>query len=512
VGAYDPLRMPVPPVDVQCMYGDALRAPAPALRRSDRDPAQSVAIIVLAALLALAAGTGFLTASAGRSWFPSRWDPRVAPIADEVAQLRGLDFLHPVPIEYLSPAEFEKRLGTDAKVSASERADLTREEAVLRSLGLIGGKVDLLKALDTSESSSTLAYYDPTRQDIIVRGTILDAEHRVTIAHELTHVLQDQHFDLRKLQKAADDSDTTDSNAFKALVEGDAVRIQDAYLAQLPAADQKEYQRENDAEGTRVGKETASVPDIVSLELGAPYEFGPSTVKVLFGSGGNEAVNGALTGPVPSSEVFTETGDIAAPVAVDTPLIPPGGVADGHPETFGPFETYLTLAMRLDPGRALEAADTVGGGSAVTFKSGGSTCYRVSVAPTFEHSRPFLLDAVEAWAHGRPHTTVDADGDLVGFTACDPGRSAPDPSSARYQAAIELLDIRTGLTVGAAKNQPSGDLARCYARTFLETPGGEPLILAIGNGTPTAAQRAQVTSIAQAGGEACRADPGSGLK
>jgi hypothetical protein len=504
--------MPVPGVDVQYMYGDALRAPVPAPRRSGRDPAQSVAIIVFAALLALAAGTGFLTASAGRSWFPSRWDPRVAPIADEVAKLRGLDFLHPVPIEYLAPAEFEKRLGANGNVSASARAEVTREEAVLRSLGLIGGKVDLLEAFNTSESSSTLAYYDPARQDIIVRGTTLDAEHRVTIAHELTHVLQDQHFNLRKLQKAADDSDTTSSDALKALVEGDAVRIQEDYLAQLPAADQTEYQHENDAEGTRVGKETASVPDIVTLLSGAPYEFGPATVKVLFESGGNEAVNEALTGSVPSSEVFTETGDITTPVAVDTPPIPPGGVADGRPETFGPFETYLTLALRLDPGRALEAADAVGGGSAVTYKSGGATCYRVAVAPTFEHSRPFLLDAVEAWARDRAHTTVDADGDRVGFTACDPGRSTPDPSSARFRAAIELLDVRTGLTVGAAQDQSSGDLARCVARVFVESPGAEALVLAIGNGTPTAAQRAQLAPIEEASGEACRADSTSGFK
>ena len=39
-----------------------------------------------------------------------------------------------------------------------------------------------------------------------MRGTTLDVEHRVTIAHELTHVLQDQHFDLPKLQKQAADS------------------------------------------------------------------------------------------------------------------------------------------------------------------------------------------------------------------------------------------------------------------------------------------------------------------
>ncbi len=493
------------------MYRDAFVAPAPGGRQVIDDAPRSVALVVFAALLAVCAGAGFVTANATRSWFPSRWDPRVAPIAAEVSKLRGLDFLHPVPIVYLAPAAFEKALGTGGPVSAAERADVQREEAVFRALGLIGGKADLLAGINTSESSGTLAYYDPDHQDIIVRGTTLDAEHRVTVAHELTHVLQDQHFDLRKLQKQAADSKSGDSDALRALVEGDAVRVEDDYLAQLSSAEQAEYHREDDAEGARVGKETASVPEIVSLLDGAPYEYGPATVRVLLESGGNDAVNEALTGATPSSSVFVETGDITPPVAVDPPLIPPGGTPVGDPETFGPFETFLTLATRIDPLRALEAADTVAGGDAVTYRTANTTCYRVAVSPTFEHSRPYLQNAVTDWARGRTRTTLDAAGDLVGFTVCDPGRGAPDPSSARFHAAVDLLSVRTGLTVGAAKDHISGDLARCVARVFVRQPGATTLLLAIGDGTPTVQQSAELRPMATASGEACRADANAGL-
>jgi hypothetical protein len=493
--------------DHRGMYGYASADAA----RDRRDPARVVAVAVFAALLAVAAGAVFVTSSSAGSWFPKQWDARVAPIAAEVSRLRGLTFEHPVAIKYLAPKDFEKRLGNGGQETAADRAEIAREEAVFRSLGFIGGKVDLGKALNTSEKSSTLAYYDPSSQEIIVRGTTLDAEHRVTIAHELTHVLQDQHFDLQKLQKRAADSKAGDASALKALVEGDAVRIQNDYLDHLSTADQKEYHREDDAEGARVGKETATVPDIVQLLSSAPYELGPSTINVLLESGGNAAIDAALTGPTPSTSIYVAPGDLTPPNTVADPLLPSGALAEGSSESFGPFETYLTLSMRLDPARAIHAADLVSGGRAVTFRSGATTCYRVAVSPTSAGGREALLSAVRDWARGRSKTSVDAAGDLVGFTACDPGKTAPVPPAQRLHAAVELLGIRTGITVEIAKGKVAGEIARCVARVFMETPSAEKLVLAIGNGTPTPEQNAVLQPLVVSSAQLCRDDPNSGL-
>jgi len=489
------------------MYGDALARRAP----KRRDSGRGVGVALLAALLAVAAGSVFVATSSAGSWFPSRWDARVAPIAAEVARLRGLSFEHPVEIRYLAAKDFEKELGDNGDESADERATLTREEAVFRALGLIGGKVDLHAALNTSEKSSTLAFYDPSRQEIFVRGTTLDVEHRVTVAHELTHVLQDQHFDLPKLQKRAADATTGDASALQALVEGDAVRIEDDYLAHLSSAEKKEYDRENAAEGVRVGKETAKVPDVVELFMSAPYELGPATIQVLLASGGNSAIDAALTGPTPSTSLFVAPGDLTAPRAVDPPLSPAGAVAQGEAESFGPFETYLTLAMRLDPSAALKAADVVSGGRAVTFRTGNTTCYRVAIAPVSAETRPVLLGAVRAWAQGRAKSSVDASGDLVGFTACDPGKAAPVPASQRFHDAVELLGLRSSLTVEVAKGDVPGDVARCIARVFLEAPGAKALVLQIGSREPTAAQSAALQPIVVSSAQLCREDANTGL-
>ena len=44
---------------------------------------------------------------------PKKWDPRLAPIADQVAELRGLKFDHPVAAEFLDDAAFEKQVTVD---------------------------------------------------------------------------------------------------------------------------------------------------------------------------------------------------------------------------------------------------------------------------------------------------------------------------------------------------------------------------------------------------------------
>src|SRR2546423_11481402 len=264
-----------------------------------------VATIVL--VVAVAAGVAAPLVTSDQPWFPKQWEPRVAPIAASVARLRGLEFRHPVPVRFLSPADFEKQIaGEPASTGAVQRAELDRTTSILRALGLLGGDVDLASSIDTARRAGTLALYSFTRKEVLVRGSTIDAAHRVTIAHELTHVLQDQHFDLGKLEKRAHYSESGDTSAFTALVEGDAVRIERKYLLQLPKAELREYQTQDRAERQRAGRESRDVPDVLQFELGAPYEFGPATISMLEKSGGNAAVDRALTGPTPNSRLFIE--------------------------------------------------------------------------------------------------------------------------------------------------------------------------------------------------------------
>jgi hypothetical protein len=469
-----------------------------------------VGAAVLALVLLLGSAIVYRSANSVRSWFPKAWDARIQPIATEVQELRGLQFKHPVQIVYQTPTDFEKQLGTEGEIDDAARAEAKRTEAVFRAVGWIGGDVDLLKE-ERASSAGVLAYYSPESQRVYVRGTTLDIAHRVTIAHELTHVLQDQNFGLLKMQKLAQQANTGDLSSYKGLVEGDAVRIQYEYLEQQSPAERAEYKRENDAELQRVRREAPNVPDVLGILGAAPYELGPSTVRVLNKTDGDTAIDDALIGRTPSSALFVQAGDVEAGVPVDPPLPPDGGVAVGPPEIFGPFEMYLVLAARLDPFVALEAADAVDGGRAITFERDGVICYSMLVDAATDTGKAYLSDAVRAWTDGRPGTSVDDGGAEVGFTACDPGKSVAAVQDVRFDRAFKLLEIRFSFTEGFASGGNDGGYARCAARVLVRKRGAVELVTSIGDAAPNPAQRAQIQLLRRASEATCNENNDAGL-
>ena len=70
---------------------------------------------------------------------------------------------------------------------ARRRNDIAESE--LRAVGLVDGAFDLGTTVDDVNGADVLAFYDPDEKRIVVRGTSFDAEHRVTLADELTHGL-----------------------------------------------------------------------------------------------------------------------------------------------------------------------------------------------------------------------------------------------------------------------------------------------------------------------------------
>ncbi len=158
---------------------------------------------VLAPITTAAATTGAGITAPKRSW-----DPAILPLVHEVERFRGLQFDHAVPVKYPGDKAFEKRLLGDDDTTAEEDRAYDRGASVLRALGLLAGDVDLHDAGRDVVGSDTIAFYDQETEDIVVRGhDTTSPSTRVTIVHELTHALQDQHFDLTKLQDhAADDA------------------------------------------------------------------------------------------------------------------------------------------------------------------------------------------------------------------------------------------------------------------------------------------------------------------
>ena len=188
--------------------------------------------------------------AAGLAWSQSpsapTWPASIAPIAAFVSHDRGLAFLHPVPVHFQSPRTFDRQTAAqDQPDGASQKAQVRLQATEFRALGLLGGSVNLVEAQTALDTGSVLAYYDDVKKDIVIRGANLSPGTKVTLAHELTHVLQDQHFNLVKLD---DESSTADEEfAVTAIEEGDAVLTENDYAASLPVREQREATTEENA-------------------------------------------------------------------------------------------------------------------------------------------------------------------------------------------------------------------------------------------------------------------------
>jgi hypothetical protein len=472
-----------------------------------------VAVAIVIVVIAVFAGA-YVVTRRGPS-FPSHWDAKVDAIAAKVEMLRGLSFKHPVKVNYLSSSAFEKRLSPSSKTTKQERSQIEQATALLRATGLVGAKVDLLDATTTTQTADTLAYYDFDTKQIYIRADRgFTIETRVTLAHELTHVLQDQHFDLNKLKKQADASKTGSSDALRALIEGDARRIEKKYLAQQSASNRSEYARLSAQGSNKADARTKNVPAVVETFFGAPYVFGPEVMKVLVASDGNTAVNDALTGATPSTAIYLD------PTAINTdppalPAVPALAAGEkrvklddsGNDDAFDPFLLYLMLSARLDPSTALRAADAYRTGSNAFYRRGSQTCFRARVVGINHAADVYLRQVLTSWTQTMPTAAVERSSNGVVFRSCDPGSKARTPANKNIEGATRLAASRDDIIATFITQGLPEDLATCAVRVLVARPD---VAASISNNTSNISQQ-QIIDYSRAAGLACRANPNAGL-
>ena len=230
--------------------------------------------------------------------FPKHWNHRIAPLARIAAKDRGLAYEHPVAVRFLKPAAFRRTLTKeDGKTTPRDRRQVERAEGELRALGLLSGHVDLLHAAKSANSAEVLAYYSFRTKSITVRGRTLTPSVRATLVHELTHVLQDQHFRIGHRLKALQQAKGPDTGAYDvldAIVEGDADRVEQLYRASLTPAQQRALDAGQRRELAGAQSGLAHVPQIMVALMSAPYELGLAMTQAVSAQGGNAAVNHLL--------------------------------------------------------------------------------------------------------------------------------------------------------------------------------------------------------------------------
>jgi hypothetical protein len=470
------------------------------------------AVVVLGSVLASSLGVLGLAArpAAAAGTSPEHWDPRVKKYVRFVERHRKLEFDHPVRVEFLSDAAFVKEFQRDdPKITKHDRQEAERIAGELRAVGLIEGPVDLIQSQRDLGATDTVGFYDQDRKALYVRGTDLsDVDTRVTLVHELTHALQDQHFDLTQL----DDGVKTEGEDFAltALVEGDATSVEDDYLFSLPQAEQDTYFDGADDTSAAAPDDPSSpaIPPVLDLFTSGPYVFGSRYVGLLRASGGMDRVNRAFAEPPVSEEEIIDP--VAARAArpgrhVATPKLTANERRRGKPDEFGALSLYLVLASRLDPERSLRAAEGWGGDRYVGFtKRGtdGQECLRISMTGDTRADTAELADAFSQWAATLPAGAAHSErvGDRVGLTACDTG-STTAADEATLEAAVTLLVDRNDIALELLHAGSASRLSRCSADRLAADP---TVVALLDQPSFTPDQREQFTDLVTEAVTACR--------
>ena len=480
-----------------------------ARRRSSRRLEWTVAGLFLVALL-LAFGVG-LVGFGSKDQYPSKWDPRVADIATDVERLRGLEFEHPVAVRFLAESKFRDDVGVGSDITAAERRDFVRLEAQLRAVGLITGDVDLLEAFNTDRQSRVLAYYSPDTKEIVVRGTdASDITTRVTLAHEMVHVLQDQHFDLNSLGQRATEADDASSDALRAVIEGDANRIEGRYLGKLAKADRDAFADSRTNQRETVDAQTETVPAILSNQSSAPYRYGQYAIDVLVEQGGNRAIDAVMRRGVFNQRLFLDPTSVThgrSTPPVPAPKLGKGERGVGEATALGAYDGYLLLASRTDPTNALATVSGWGGARMRSFRDGGTTCTRIAIRGSGADASARIRTGFDQWAAALPAGMVtvetSANGSIV-VTGCDPGADAAIPSAdpAIEQSAV-VLDFNDALIAEfATAGAPTG-VARCLTREILESPEARLLSADTGSSVTATMVRDVIGRVMPAAREVC---------
>jgi len=198
----------------------------------------------------------------------------VERISADVSALRGLEFLRPVAVDVVDEdAAREHMLARMDRFEPAERLRATEEAYAL--LGLLPPGTDLREATLEALREQVGGFYDPASDTYYLLDSMPPAMAPVITAHELTHALEDQHYDLdRRLMASIDDDDRL--FALSAVHEGSAMIVMSVYSAQAILGGQLDADSLGEAaqaESDRA-QALAAMPDVLRRQLLGPYLLG----------------------------------------------------------------------------------------------------------------------------------------------------------------------------------------------------------------------------------------------
>jgi hypothetical protein len=150
-------------------------------------------------------------------------------IAGELAQISGLKLHHPVPCDFITKEKVNEFLKKRVK-DVSTPEELRAEELTLKKFGLVPPDFKLADTTVDLLTEQAAAFYDYDKKKLFITETTSSENQEPVLAHELSHAIADQNFNLARYIRQGRKSDDG-ATARLAVMEGQATWLMSEYLA-----------------------------------------------------------------------------------------------------------------------------------------------------------------------------------------------------------------------------------------------------------------------------------------
>jgi hypothetical protein len=299
-----------------------------------------------------------------------------------VSRLRGLAVLQPVKSGLKTHDEIEQSVVKDLDENTKPE-EFEATSKILTKLGLIPRGFQLRDYMVKLLREQVAGYYEAKTKEFYLAAWVPISEQKTVMAHELTHALQDQHFNLKRFEKwPKGDSDA--ELAIHSLIEGDATVVMFEYTAEqegvhlditkIPSLKDQMLKQDESGDSARYPV-LAGAPMVLRENLQFPYIYGTGFVQEVLKNLSWEQLNGSYTKLIASSEQIMHperflAGD--APVKVSIPDLAP---VLGHnwkkleEDVNGEFGYMVLLAQFLGRPAASIAAEGWGGDKFAAYEN-----------------------------------------------------------------------------------------------------------------------------------------------
>jgi hypothetical protein len=283
------------------------------------------------------------------------------------SQIRNLPVLKPVPCSKKNREEVEQYLREHIAAELPP-AKLNADAQIYKLLGIIPESYDYMNGMIELYRDQVAGYYDPKKRAYVMANWIPQAIQMSIAVHELTHALQDQHYNLGHfLEETKESADR--GLALAGLIEGDASAVMLDFtrresgagpLAKEPSV--LPFLAQN-LTGAMLSESLRKAPPALQNLLLFPYLSGLNFAHALLRQGGYGAIDRAFRSPPTTAEEILHPEKYLQPVVgesvkEETPSLPPpftkGTLVEQ--DTLGEFFIATFLGTTLQPAKAGAAA------------------------------------------------------------------------------------------------------------------------------------------------------------